>query len=105
MDTSKAEVYGSPYCGDCGGGKKGFCGGSGYMFSRQSLLKLASSSEAPVSSSAGTAFVEDMMSSPHSEWCDVAFGCVAWDKGLKLVGVKGLYGNGIVDDKGKLDTA
>merc|ERR1719277_1169667 len=43
------------------------------------------------------------MNSPHSEWCDVAFGCVAQEKGLRLVGVKGLYGNGVIDSEMQLD--
>merc|ERR1719282_35807 len=70
MDTSKAEVYGAPYCGDCGHGRKGFCGGGGYILSHRSLLRMASSAAAPVSSAAGEAFVEHFTSPPGSEWCD-----------------------------------
>lgn len=105
MDASKEEVYGAPFCGDCGQGRKGFCGGGGYVLSRQSLLKLASSTTAPVSRESGEAFVQHMMSPPNSEWCDVRFACVVQDKGLKVVGVEGLYGNGIIDSNGKLDEA
>lgn len=101
MDPSKPEVYGAPYCGDCGGGRKGFCGGSGYIISRLNLLRMADALNAPMTSdlSRGSnlsrAFVEHFMSPPMSVWCDVRFACVAQDKGLRLVGVRGMKGNGI----------
>lgn len=103
MDPYKAEVYGMPFCGDCGGdGRKGFCGGGGYVLSRQSLLKMASAREAPVSRQQGEAFMRRMLAEPNAEWCDVRFGCVAQEMGLELVGVKGLYINGVLDAEGKL---
>lgn len=97
---SNAEVYGVAYCGDCGHGRKGFCGGGGYVLSRQSLLKMAGSSDAPVSNEAGRAFVKHFMRGPNSEWCDVRFGCVAQETGLKPVDMQGLYGNGVLGPKG-----
>merc|ERR1719223_684536 len=41
------------------------------------------------------------MTPPANNWCDVRFGCVAQEKGLKAVWVKGLYGNAITDKSGK----
>merc|ERR1719203_1550333 len=52
---------------------------------------------------AGEEFVQHMVSEPEIGWCDVRFGCVAQDKGLELVGVKGLYGNGVVTPEDKTD--
>lgn len=103
MNTSKAEVYGHPYCGDCGHGLKGFCGGGGYAISRQSLLRMASSTAAPISITSGEAFMRHMMSPPNSEWCDVRFACVAQEMGLKAVGVYGLYSNGVRDAANQYD--
>merc|ERR1719336_1527312 len=57
---------------------------------------MASVTDAPVSNDAGAAFVKHMMSEPQPGWCDVRFACVAQDKGLAAVGVKGMYGNGII---------
>jgi len=103
MDPSKDQVFGTPYCNTCGNEFKGFCGGSGYVLSRQSLLKMAGAKEAPVSAEAGQAFIDHMMRPPHNKWCDVRFGCVAQEKGLKAISVKGMYGNGIVDGHGNYD--
>lgn len=99
MDSRKAAVYGRMDCGNCGHGARGLCGGGGYIVSRQSLLKMASSTTAPVSRESGAAFVDSMMHDPDMIWCDVRFGCVAQEKGLEAVDLKGLYGNGITDEK------
>lgn len=92
MDPNKPQVFGAPYCGNCAGGGKGFCGGGGYVLSRQSLLKMASSQEGPVPPSKGEAFMQHFMTPPDNDWADVRFGCVAREKGLELVGVRGMYG-------------
>eukprot|EP00930_Biecheleria_cincta_P045042 TRINITY_DN31043_c0_g1_i1.p1 TRINITY_DN31043_c0_g1~~TRINITY_DN31043_c0_g1_i1.p1 ORF type:complete len:329 (+),score=48.42 TRINITY_DN31043_c0_g1_i1:56-988(+) len=99
LDASKAAVYGRMDCGNCGNGTRGLCGGGGYIVSRQSLLKMASSTTAPVSRESGAAFVDNMMREPDMIWCDVRFGCVAQEKGLMAVDLKGMYGNGITDKK------
>jgi len=105
VKASDARVYGVPGCGDCAGGKHGFCGGGGYILSRQSLLKMAASTSAPVSQEAGTAFLEHMMKNRGSDWADVSFGCVAMEKGLELESVQGMFGNPVQDSKGKYDQA
>jgi len=106
MDQSRPAVYGQPGCGKCKDGMStGFCGGGGYVLSRQSLLKMASATAGPVSADANQKFLDHMMSPPHNKWCDVRFGCVAREQGLELVGVRGLYGNGIVDRDGSVNEA
>jgi len=95
MNGSKREVYGYPGCGKCGGGRTGFCGGGGYMISRQNLLSMAGQTEAPVSQHDQERFLDHFNQDPDEEWCDVRFACVAQDEGLKPVLVQGLYGNSI----------
>jgi len=108
IDPHVPEVYGLPGCGDCGGGRKGFCGGGGYIISRQNLLKMTNfkmtnvteGAEAPLSNDTRDGFLEHFMRPPMSNWCDVRFGCVAQDVGLKLKEVRGLYMDQLkVDEK------
>merc|ERR1712012_470557 len=101
MDPMVPEAYGAPYCGDCGKGRKGFCGGGGYIISQRSLLRMASLDE-PLTDEATAEtrkkFVAQFVHEPSRGWCDVRFACVAQDQGLRLVGVRGLEGNGYPDD-------
>jgi len=107
IDPTRPAAYGHPFCGKCLDGQTtGFCGGGGYVLSRQSLLRMASATTAPVSAEANQKFLEHMMSPPNNRWCDVRFGCVARQQGLELVAVKGLYGGkGIVDQLGSYSEA
>jgi len=105
MDASKPMVYGSTGCGKCANGSTGLCGGGGYALSRQSLLKMASAKEGPISVDAGNAYREHMMKNPNSEWADVRFGCVARESNLELVNVRGMHGNPVEDNNGKRDPA
>ena len=102
LDPRRLHAFGVPGCGNCGGGRKGFCGGGGYFLSRQSLLHMAGMSDVSggrVLASVSQAFVSHFMEEPDNIWCDVRFACVAQDKGLRLVDVKGMYGNHIEDGK------
>ena len=102
LDPHRLQAFGAPGCGDCGGGRKGFCGGGGYFLSRQSLLHMAGLSDVSdghVPPSVSQAFVDHFMKGPDNEWCDVRFACVAQDTGLRLVEQEGMYGNGIEDEK------
>lgn len=91
MDMSSQQVYGVPGCGNCGQGRKGFCGGGGYIISRQNLLRMASLRED--GSRDEDAFITHFLHPPDDVWCDVRFACVAQDMNLRLTGVRGLYGN------------
>jgi len=96
MDPSKPSVYGAPGCGTCGRGRKSLCGGGGYIISRINLLRMANltmDSELPVAPAVRKHFLEHFMSPPMEVWCDVRFGCVAQDVGLRLQEAKGMYGN------------
>lgn len=93
MDPEKKAVYGIPGCGHCSKGRTGFCGGGGYMLSRKNLLRMAGLEHGPALQASQASFLQSFMSTPDaSPECDVRFGCVAQDAGLKPIAVKGLYG-------------
>lgn len=98
LDPRRLQVFGNSNCGDCGGGRKGLCGGGGYFLSRQSLLHMAGMSDGPVPPSVSQAFIDHFMQKPDNVWCDVRFGCVAQDMGLRLVYQDGMYGNPIENE-------
>jgi len=91
LTPGRREVYGVTGCGNCGGGRKGLCGGGGFLLSRQSLLSMAGLQAAPVPKGSQDSFLARYMSPPTENYSDVRFGCVAQDAGLRLVHVKGMY--------------
>lgn len=93
FDPRRLQVFGSPGCGNCGGGRKGLCGGGGYFLSRQSLLHMAGMSDGPVPANVSQAFIDHFMQEPDRVWADVRFACVAQDMGLLLLEQPGMYGN------------
>ena len=99
LDPHHPVVYGSPGCGNCGQNRTGLCGGGGYFISRNNLLKMAGlTDQQPVMPSVAHAFIEHFMQEPDRVWCDVRFGCVAQDMGLRLINQQGLYGNPLIDE-------
>lgn len=99
LDPHQPAVYGVPGCGNCGQNRTGFCGGGGYFISRNNLLKMAGlTDQQPVMPSVAHAFIEHFMQEPDRVWCDVRFGCVAQDMGLRLINQQGLYGNPLSDE-------
>ncbi|KAK1743661.1 hypothetical protein QTG54_005258 [Skeletonema marinoi] len=98
LDPHQPAAYGAPGCGNCGQNRTGFCGGGGYFISRTNLLRMAGLRDRPVLPSVAHAFIEHFMQEPDSVWCDVRFGCVAQDMGLRLIDQPGLYGNPVKDE-------
>lgn len=98
LDPHQPAAFGTPFCGNCGGNRTGFCGGGGYFISRKNLLRMAGLIDRPVMPSVAYAFIEHFMQEPDSVWCDVRFGCVAQDMGLRLIDQPGLYGNPVKDE-------
>jgi len=108
LDGDRGLAFGSPGCGDCGDGRKGFCGGGGYFLSRRSILRMAGIREGPVAPGVAYSFIDHFMRQPdmvrvprsnetsclaHSEplqkssqvWCDVRFACVAQVSNVRLL--------------------
>jgi len=98
LDPHQPAAFGTPYCGNCGKNRTGFCGGGGYFISRTNLLRMAGLRDRPVLPSVAHAFIEHFMQEPDRVWCDVRFGCVAQDMGLRLINQPGLYGNPVKDE-------
>lgn len=98
LDPHQPAAYGVPGCGNCGQNRFGFCGGGGYFISRNNLLQMAGLLDQPVMPSIAFAFIEHFMQQPDRIWCDVRFGCVAQDMGLRLIKQPGLYGNPLSDE-------
>jgi len=98
LDPHQPAAFGAPGCGNCGKNRTGFCGGGGYFISRKNLLRMAGLIDRPVILSVAHAFIEHFMQEPDSVWCDVRFGCVAQDIGLRLINQPGLYGNPLNDE-------
>ena len=64
LDGDRRMAYGSPWCGNCGNGRKGFCGGGGYFLSRRSLLHMAGFGEGPVTPGVAYSFIDRFMRQP-----------------------------------------
>jgi len=91
LSPTKREVYGVTNCGNCGHGRKGLCGGGGFLLSRRSLLSMANAKAAPVPHAIQDSFLTRFVSPPTENYSDVRFGCMAQDAGLRLVHVRGMY--------------
>lgn len=98
LDPHQPAAFGVPGCGNCGKNRRGFCGGGGYFISRKNLLRMAGLINRPVLPSVAYAFIEHFMQEPDRVWCDVRFGCVAQDMGLRLIKQPGLYGNPVMNE-------
>lgn len=87
LPADEMAVWGIPGCGKCPHESSGLCGGGGYAVSRASLDVLGKDGSAT--------FKKDFLRLARDEadnWADVAFACVAQERGLHLKPLNGLYG-------------